>query len=143
MRLLYGSDEAVGAWVKARLPNMPRLPVPFVGIGVIDGAQLVAGVLFHNYLPEFGSIEVSIAADTPRWLSRNRVSLILGYPFRQLGCGRVSAAIMASNRRSIRLCEGLGFEREGLVRRGFGRDDAVILGLLREDWERGKYGHIS
>jgi RimJ/RimL family protein N-acetyltransferase len=143
LRLLYGADEAVGAWVKARLPNMPRLPVPFVAIGVVDGAQLVAGVLFHNYIPEFGSIEVSIAADTPRWLSRNRVSLILGYPFRQLGCGRVSAAIMASNSRSIRLCMGLGFKREGLVRRGFGRDDAVILGLLREEWERGRYGNVS
>lgn len=143
MKLLYGADEAVGAWVQARIPNMPRLPAPFVGIGVLSGAQLVAGVLFHGYVPEFGVIEVSIAADTPRWISRQRVSLILGYPFRQLRCGRVGAAIMAANTRSVRLCEGLGFQREGLLRRGFGGDDAVVLGLLREDWERGRYGSIS
>lgn len=143
MNLLYGADEAVGAWVLSRIPNMPRLPVPYVGIGVVQGAQLVAGVLYHGYSPEFGSIDVSIAADTPRWISRQRVSLILGYPFRQLGCGRVTAAIMSSNSRSIRLCEGLGFKREGLLRRGFGRDDAVVLGLLREEWERGRYGNVS
>lgn len=143
MRLLYQADEAVGAWVQSRIPNMPRLPAPYVGIGVVRGAQLVAGVLYHGYVPEFGTIEVSIAADTPRWISRQRVSLILGYPFRQLGCGRVTAAIMSSNSRSIRLCEGLGFKREGLLRRGFGRDDAVVLGLLREEWERGRYGNVS
>lgn len=141
MKLLYGADEAVGAWVLSRIPSMPRLPVPYVGIGVVQGAQLVAGVLYHGYVPEFGSIEVSIAADTPKWISRQRVSLILGYPFRQLRCQRVGAGIMASNKRSIRLCEGLGFKREGVLRRGFGRDDAVILGLLREEWERGRYGN--
>ena len=44
--------------------------------------------------------------------------------------------IAESNTRAIRLNEGLGFVREGLVRRGFGNDNAVILGLLREDAEK-------
>lgn len=119
---------------------MPRLPVPFVGIGVVQGAVLVAGILFHSYVPEYRSIEISMAADTPKWASRTRIGLILGYPFRQLGCQRVTTAIKASNDRAIRFNEGLGFQHEGVMKLGYGDEDCVILGLMRTDWENSRYG---
>jgi len=67
-------------------------------------------------------------------------ALILHFAFATLGLGRVSAYAHPENVRSLRALEKIGFTREGLLRgwhvhRGE-RRDVVILGLLREEWER-------
>jgi len=67
-------------------------------------------------------------------------ALILHYAFASLGLGRVSAYAHPDNARSLRALEKIGFTREGVLRgwhvhRG-ARRDVVILGLLREEWER-------
>jgi len=67
-------------------------------------------------------------------------ALILHYAFAALGLGRVSAYAHPDNARSLRALGKIGFTREGLLRgwhvhRGQ-RRDVVILGLLREEWER-------
>jgi [ribosomal protein S5]-alanine N-acetyltransferase len=67
-------------------------------------------------------------------------ALILHFAFEALGLGRVSAYAHPENVRSLRALEKLGFTREGVLRgwhvhRGE-RRDVVILGLLREEWER-------
>jgi hypothetical protein len=33
----------------------------------------------------------------------------------------------------------LGFKREGSIRRGFGDDNAIIYGLLAEEWAAGRF----
>jgi ribosomal-protein-alanine N-acetyltransferase len=67
-------------------------------------------------------------------------ALILHFAFDALGLGRVSAYAHPENVRSLRALEKIGFAREGVLRgwhvhRGE-RRDVVILGLLREEWER-------
>jgi ribosomal-protein-alanine N-acetyltransferase len=72
--------------------------------------------------------------------NRESKALILHFAFEQLGLGRVSAYAHPDNVRSLRALERIGFRREGVLRgwhvhRGE-RRDVVILGLLREEWER-------
>lgn len=68
-------------------------------------------------------------------------ALILHYAFAHLGLQRVSAYAHPENVRSLKALEKLGFAREGLLRHwhvhGGEPRDVVILGLLREEWERG------
>jgi ribosomal-protein-alanine N-acetyltransferase len=73
--------------------------------------------------------------------NRESKELILHYAFRVLDLQRVSAHAHPGNARSLAALERLGFTREGVLRNwhvhhGEPRDVA-ILGLLRDEWERG------
>ncbi len=144
MKLLLGHDEAVAAWVASRIPGVSDFG-PAAAIGVIDSAgTLVGGVVFHEYQPQWKNISVSFAADRPDWLTPKLVRGIMRYPFDQLECGRITCATPKKNRRARQFLEKFGFRIEGNVRRGFGDDDMIISGLLRNEWEENRFsGKIS
>jgi ribosomal-protein-alanine N-acetyltransferase len=79
--------------------------------------------------------------------NRESKALILHFAFRVLDLQRVSAYAHPDNGRSIAALEKLGFVREGVLRnwhihRGEPRD-VTILGLLREEWERGPLAAVG
>lgn len=107
---------------------------------VLRDGQVAALVVYSSYQPRYRALEMSILADSPRWATRPVIWALFAYPFEQLQVQRVSSAIRADNTRSIRLCEGLGFTQEGRIRLGYGDCDALVFGLLAEEWKGGKYG---
>lgn len=137
MKLILGQDAAVADWVLARIPHMAGGDFgPCVAIGIAtDAGVLVAGAVYHGYVrfPDGGDIQMSMAADTARWARTGVIRALLHYPFVQAGCHRITTLTPAHNERALRINRGLGFEFEGRVRRGFGNDDCIIMGLLRED----------
>lgn len=137
MRVVLGRDAAVADWVLSRIPHMAGGGFgPCVAIGVTDAAGTpVAGAVYHGYtaLPGGGDIQMSMAADSARWARRGVIRALLDYPFNDAGCHRITTLTPARNGRALRINAGLGFEREGCIRRGFGDDDAIVMGLLRED----------
>ncbi len=148
-RILYGHDADVIHWVCERVPYLAiRIPYfdrgavlgPAVGLGVLDDdGRLIAGVVFHGYDPFVKSIEVSCAADSPRWGNRETFRELLRYPFSQIQCQRCTAATPRKATSTRRFLEGLGFVREGSIRLGFGDDNAIVYGLLCTDWENGRF----
>jgi RimJ/RimL family protein N-acetyltransferase len=62
------------------------------------------------------------------------------YAFNVLDLDRITAEVFADNTRSMRLIEGAGFVREGVMRESIQRDghrvDELIFGLLRREWIR-------
>ena len=60
---VYGQDVAVGDWVHERIPHAEF--GPYVAIGLAEDNTLIAGVVYHNYVPRYGNIEISMAATTP------------------------------------------------------------------------------
>jgi RimJ/RimL family protein N-acetyltransferase len=68
--------------------------------------------------------------------------LVLLQAFEGLGLRRVQLWTDADNARAIRCYEKCGFVREGVLRGGrlrYGEPlDVVVMGVLREDWERGR-----
>jgi RimJ/RimL family protein N-acetyltransferase len=138
VRLLFGQDAAVAQWVGERIPHVGSGAAfgPSVAIGIVreDGFP-VGGVVYHNHYPAFGNIEMSIAADTPKWLTKPIVCALLRYPFSQLGCIRITACTPRRAASVRRFLDKFGFKREGLIRRAFGTDDAVVSGLLRSEWD--------
>jgi RimJ/RimL family protein N-acetyltransferase len=129
-------DDRMLDWIAARIPQVGpghdwHGRARAVGC-VIDG-RIVAGMACMNHDPAHAHVEIAFAADSPRWASRRMIARFMAWPLHQLGCRRVSAVVAADNRSVIRLLEGMGFRREGVLRRAFGATDALVLGLLAEE----------
>lgn len=142
MRLVLGHDQAVGAWVAARIPMLGVAEAfgPFAAIGVASTAgELIGGVVFHGYRPSCRTIQLSFASASPRWLTKSLIVGIMAYPFDQLQCERVTAYTPKRARDARRFIENFGFKREGLMRKEFGDDDAVISGLLKREWQQSRW----
>lgn len=137
MEIVFGPD--VAAWV------IGQMPIPAEGlrngatIGISDEGKIIAGAVFTDYrvMPHGKDIQITFAATSPRWATRNNIRSIFAYPFVQLHCGRLTTITGRKNKRARKLIEGLGFRLEGVVRKAYdGRSDAIVYGLLRDEADR-------
>lgn len=96
----------------------------------------LAGIVFHSYVPEYGTIEISMAAESPRWATRNIVKQLLAYPFIQLGVRKVWTATPLKNERAIKFNKGIGFKQEAVLAHHYGDDHAVICRMFRKQYEQ-------
>jgi RimJ/RimL family protein N-acetyltransferase len=107
-------------------------PVNAVGLGIVQDEQLIGGFVFSNFTGH--NIEVSAAVDRASWVTRGTLDQMFGYPFRQLGCTRITAITREDNKRTQRILTGTGFVQEGRARKGWdGKYDAIIYGILKEE----------
>lgn len=136
MQLVLGQDEAVAHWVARQLGfDDPHFFGPSRAILIATGAdEPMAGIVFHSYRDLYKSCDISMAAVSPRWATRGVIHALLSYPFDQLKCQRVQVTIPLKNARARRFCKGIGFVQEGIIRRGFGADHAVIMGMLDREF---------
>lgn len=149
LRLLYGHSEEVATWVGWRIPyvakRMTRDPTtepfgPCQAIGVLNEAgELVAGVVYHSYDPDCPSVEMSFAATARNWLTRGLIRQLMEYPFKRLGCRRVTGCTPKRAKEARGFLDAFGFKREGSIRQAFGDDDAIISGLLAKEWETSRF----
>ncbi len=128
--ILIGADEMVAAMVAARVPNLSL--DKYTALGVVRRDKLVGGVVYHNYIGH--DVQVSIAFDSPGWALPGTLRALFDYPFNQLGCRRMTAVVGRKNKRSRKICEGLGFKLEGVHLKGLdGHQDAMSYGMLKEN----------
>lgn len=135
--LVLGQDQAVASWAAARIPHVTDFG-DCAAIGVRDEAGCDLGaVVFHEYRDN--DIQMSCAADSPRWLNRSILRALFHYPFKQLQVERVTAFAPARNAHTRSFLARVGFVQEGVMRRGFQDDDCVIYGMLRDEcaWIKG------
>lgn len=129
------ADDRVMDWIAARIFTIPQgyRWEQARAIGLVEGGKILAGMVVHNYVPSSRNCHISFAGDNPRWATRSSIRAFLRYPFEQLNCRRVTTGTPSRNERALRFNAGLGFVHEGVMRWGFGNDDCVIMGLLREE----------
>ncbi len=129
--VLYGADADVIEFVRQRIPGMAT-PTHAVGLGIVSDRRLIGGFVFSNFVGH--NIEVSAAVDSARWATRGTLDQMFGYPFRQLGCARITAITREDNVRTHRILTGTGFKQEGRARKAWdGEHDAIIFGILKEE----------
>lgn len=132
-RLITDDRERVCLWAAE---NMRAEHVNFgsaSAIGLESGGELVAAVVYDSYYHP--SISGHIVSDgSRRWACRMFLRAMFDYPFRQLGCARITAPIAEGNTEAISFVERLGFELEGRLRKALpdGRD-RLIYGILKEN----------
>ena len=88
---VYGYDEIVADFVAQLIPHCHRGFGPNIkAVGVVSEGNLIAGLIYHNWDPEAGSIEISAAAlPGQNWLTRETIKRMYQFPFLQLGCQMV------------------------------------------------------
>jgi RimJ/RimL family protein N-acetyltransferase len=130
MRLVCDRQDELLEWAKKRMPLL-NIEGGAAAIGVEDG-EIIAVAVFDRYRGH--DIEISFAADSPRWARRGVIRGILHYPFVQLGCVRLTTITAENNTRARRLDEGLGFVLEGVHPNGLAPGvTAVSYGMQRSE----------
>jgi hypothetical protein len=137
LRYVYGQDELVAEAVAQLIPHVGARGFGYAAkaIGVIDeDGRLIGGLVYHNYDPQAGVIEISGAATSSRWLSRETIRRMYQYPFHTCGCQMLFQRTPAD---SVKLLSQLAAYDYTFIKvpRMFGRErDGVLCTLTYEDW---------
>lgn len=139
LRYVYEQDLMIARFVAQLIPH-----VGYRGfgncraIGVIDDdGKLIAGLVYTNWNPVAGTIEISGAAlPNTQWLTRETLRRMFGYAFQGCACQMVVMRVYADNERLLRQLAALGFGFT-TVKRLFGRNiDGVVCTLYDEEWAK-------
>ena len=124
-------NQSAVKWVAARLNADPRDFEPHRSAFVRDRhGAICAGIVFSRYRPKARSVEISVAADNPRWMSRGVIRECLWYAFGVLDCLRLEAHTKAGSRANGILLQ-FGFTYEGTLRRAWDSvNDTDVWSLL-------------
>lgn len=137
--IAYGQE--VADFVAKTIPGCERGFGECSAIGFVEGGRIVAGVVYHNWNPESGVIEMSAASSHRAWLTRERLAAIFDYPFRF--CRMVVTRQSERNRRAIRIWRSLGGKEYRIPDlRGPGEAE-VFFTLTADDWRSGKFKGIA
>jgi len=137
--LLYGHDAVVQGFVRA---VYGRHDIEFQGgksIGVLDGDTLIAGIVFHDWHPEAGTIEVSVASVSARWLQRRTIAAIARYVIEGVGAQLVVLRTSEANTRACRAADALGFMPHRIPRLRGPSEAEIIYTLPVEEWQAGRF----
>lgn len=141
LHYIFGQDEVVANFVAQFIPECRERGFgKCKAIGVADETGLLGGLVYRNWHPELGTIEISGGAlpDT-NWFSRRTIQIMHEYPFYQAGCQMVIMTTMSTNAIVLRILAAIGYTFYTIHRLG-GRDqDGVVCTLTVEDWEQSKY----
>jgi len=139
MRFIHGQDALVAEWVAARIPHIggPDAFGPHATVGVANDDKLIAGIVYHNYLPRYGHCEISFAADTPRFATRGVIRALLSVPFEQYACRTASLMIPHKAARVLRFVGGIGFVRRGCLPEFFAPGvHGEVYSMTMKDYEK-------
>jgi len=139
---VYGQDEVIAHAVAQMIPACRERGFGRCkAIGVIDDdGRLIAGIVYHNWHPDAGVIEMSVAAlPNVRWRTRETLRRMYEYPFEQIGAQMVLHTTSADDERVLRQLATIGHMLV-TVPRLLGPDrDAVLCLFTREAWEQCKF----
>lgn len=99
---------------------------------------------YHQWQAMHRRAEIGYDLEKDSWkqgIMTEALLAMLSYGFEQMGLNRVEALVYIENDASIRLLERLGFQKEGLLRQYFRRDETYydhwLLSLLKAEWTLG------
>ena len=140
LKYLYGADEIVAKFVSQMIPHCRRGFAPDArAIGVLRDDKLVAGMVYHNFDIDAELIEMSGASIDPRWLTRETLARVYGYPFLQCDVQMTFMRVPAENERLLRQLAAYNYTFM-LVPRLFGRGmNGVLCTLTYEAWVANKF----
>ena len=139
---VFDKTEIVAPFVASLIPECRERGFGACStIGVLDrDGYLIGGLVYRNWCPEVGTIEMSGAAiPSTNWLSRRTIQIMYDYPFYQVGCQMLIKTTMADNEPVLRISAAVGFTFHTIKRLGGRGRDGVVATLTVEDWEQSRY----
>ena len=108
-------------------------------MAVMDGDRLICSVIYHNYEPDSGVVEISAGSVSKRWLTRETLRVMFTIPFKDFGCQAVVMRVAEADEPLHRMLGAYGFERYRIPRLR-GRDEAENVFVLTDDaWQSNKF----
>lgn len=103
-------------------------------MAVVEGGELIAGVVYHNVDPDAGVIEMSAGATDRRWLRPAIIRRMFGIAFDVLGCQMAILRVAADNSNMCSIARRFGFS-ETIIPRMCGRDrDGALFCMTDDAW---------
>ena len=134
------SNASVQAWVEAQSRQKLEHDSFHWVIENHDGDP-VGSISTHDCTPRYGTFSygIDVAPEHQRQgYAREAIRLVLRYYFEELRYQKVTVPVHSDNEASIRLHEGLGFQREGTHRRMFYTQghfvDVIWFGMTAEEF---------
>lgn len=130
--LFYGHDDVVMGYVRR---VYGREDIDFPGgrtIGVLDGGQLIAGIVFHDWNPTASTIELSMAATSRRWLTRRVMQALSRYVVEGVGAQLAVMRTSERNEPACRIANAIGFKPHRIPNLR-GRGEAEIIYTMTTD----------
>ncbi len=110
-------------------------------IADIESDQMIGTCTLYEINPQHARAGLGYALMPESWgkgLATEAASLAISFGFLELGLHRIEADTEPNNKRSNKVLERLGFQREGLLRERFvhpdGIQDSLIFGILKPEW---------
>jgi hypothetical protein len=131
-------NSALAEWCADRIPHVRGGSFGACqSMAVMNGDDVRAVVVFHDWQPRFLTMQCSMAANTPKWATRAVLRGLMFYVFRTAGANKLWTAIPHDAERVIKFNRGIGLKPEGTLRSHFGhKRHAIICSMLRAEWER-------
>jgi diamine N-acetyltransferase len=115
-------------------PNQIWFAIRRHGHPALIGFAILRNISAVHRSAEFG-LRIGEEGDRGRGLGKQAASQVLQFAWTALNLNRIQVSVFAGNERALRLYAGLGFRREGVLRRAQFIDGAwtniVIMGALR------------
>lgn len=142
MRLVWGAPE-VAEVVADAAGHAPHFGNHRTAAVYDMSGSLSAGLVFHDWQPLTGTMEISIVATNPKWATRGVLTELGAYCFQTAGCQMIVARTDESNQRVRRLWKALGAQ-EYIIPRLRGRTASeAILTLTAEAWASSKFNRSA
>lgn len=135
-------NERIAGWVAAKI-GLERGFASCQALGSLDAdGFIIGGVVFHNWSPEHGTIELS-AAGSGGWLTKRLINRAFEYVFEELDCQLAYTQQDESNGASRRVFLALG-ATETVIPRWRGRNTPGVLSTLTDDaWKASRFNEVN
>lgn len=111
----------------------------FQALAIIDDDTLIGCVLFHHYNDEYGTIELTIATTSKRWVTRRTIGRMAKYVFDEANCQAAVVRTDKNNKHIRSMLRRAGFAEYSIPRLRGRTKPEIILVLSDDEWNRSKF----
>ena len=122
------SDHLAGHWTAEQIEG-GYFEARCRSIGLKKDGKFVAGVIYENWNRRSITCHIAISGRlTPRYLWA-----IFDYPFRVCDVKKIIVPVDATNSKSVKLVEKMGFTEEARIKDGMASGDLILYTLAKND----------
>ena len=140
---LCSDVDLLGPWAWKLMGSGVWNAVGKSALGELNDDGVPNWAVIYDHFEEGGSIQLHIAIDNPKYVTRQAISACFEYPFYQLGVKKVLGIVNSTNDSALTFDMRLGFTVEAIISDAYDMGSMYILSMTREQcrWLRGKnYG---
>lgn len=129
------ANAAVADFASSRIWGEPGRFDRYCTLGIFSNQTLEAAIVYHNYDPRAGIVEISAGALSRRWLNRAILRELFSVAFDRLGCQSVFTRVAEDRADLRRMWKAIGASEYVIPRlRGRNAPAEVVLVLTEEAW---------